>query len=370
MISLAQSSDSLGDALSDSAIVQLRHISKSYSVKNKSTATPVLKDISFSVSRGRIFGIIGRSGAGKSTLLRLINYLDQPDQGDVVVDGDILSELSNPELRQKRQKIGIIFQHFNLISTKTVFENIALPLQFLGVDPSQINVRVQELLLRVGLENFANRYPESLSGGQRQRVAIARSLATAPKLLLCDEATSALDPESTHSILKLLQSLNRELGLTIILITHEMSVIKSICHDVAVLDHGELIELGSVLQVFSQPKHPVTRALTQKAFHLELPELFACKVTENISPGSYPLFRMTFVGHAASEPMSVILFERFNVKVNILQADVEYFCDTQGDVQVGFLLSQLVGEPEAIVRAVSYLKEQGVSTEGVGYVAL
>ncbi len=353
-----------------SKIVELRNVSKSYPIKNKSFFAPVLKNVSLDVFSGRILGIIGRSGAGKSTLLRLVNHLETPDFGEVVVNGDVLDQLSPSMLRQKRQKIGVIFQHFNLISTKTVFENIALPLQFLGLKNVEIYQRVHELLIRVGLEDFAARYPDSLSGGQRQRVAIARSLATSPQLLLCDEATSALDPESTHSILKLLQSLNRELGLTIILITHEMSVIKSICHDVAVLDHGELIEIGSVLNVFSRPKHPVTQALTQKAFHLELPELFASKVSQSSFPGAYPLFRMTFVGDAASEPISITLFERFNVKVNILQADVEYFCDTEGNVQVGFLLSQLVGESSAVSEALLYLKERGVSTEGVGYVAL
>jgi D-methionine transport system ATP-binding protein len=355
-------------SMNSSEIVTLRGVSKSYVVNNK--PSPVLKNVSFSVGCGKIFGIIGRSGAGKSTLLRMINGLEKPDVGDVIVAGDNLRGLSPSLLRKKRQNVGIIFQHFNLVSTKTVFENVALPLQFLGASTTEIESRVSELLIRVGLQNFGERFPENLSGGQRQRVAIARSLATSPQLLLCDEATSSLDPESTHSILKLLQSLNRDLGITIILITHEMSVIKSICHDVAVLDQGELIETGSVLTVFSAPRHAVTKALTQKAFHLELPELFSSKIRSTPAPGCYPLFRMTFVGSVASEPMTITLFERFGVKVNILQADVEYFCDFHGDIQVGFLLSQLVGAPESIEAALAYLKEKQISAEGVGYVEL
>ena len=354
--------------MSGSKILELRNLSKSYFVKKK--WVPVLNDISLKVERGKIFGIIGRSGAGKSTLLRIMNFLERPDLGEVFVDGSSLSQLSPTQLREKRKKMGFIFQHFNLISTKTVFENVALPLQFSGMKHTEITPRVQALLLRVGLQDFDSRYPESLSGGQRQRVAIARSLASSPEILLCDEATSALDPESTLSILKLLQSLNRELGITIVLITHEMSVIKSICHDVAVLNEGMLIESGSVLRVFSNPTHEVTKTLTRKAFHLELPEVFASKVSSTPQPGSYPLVRMTFVGEVASEPMTVTLFEKFSVKVNILLADVEYFCDEKEGVQVGFLLSQLVGKNPQIDLAIQYLKENDIVVEGVGYVAL
>ncbi len=352
----------------ESPILEFRNLSKAYRVKEKYIS--VLKKISFKIDRGKIYGIIGRSGAGKSTLLRMINALERPDSGEVLVNGDDLSQLSLSSLRKKRKKIGLIFQHFNLISTKTVFENVALPLQFSGMKLPDLRSRVHELLDRVGLTGFSARYPEQLSGGQRQRVSIARSLATSPEILLCDEATSSLDPEATVSILKLLQSLNRELGISIVLITHEMSVIKSICHDVAVLNEGELIESGSVLTVFSNPKHEVTKTLIRKAFHLELPELFATKVQPVSGPGRYPLLRMTFVGRMASEPITVSLFEKFAVKINILLADVEYFCDTDGEVQVGFLLSQLVGESAGIELAIEYLRKNNINVEGVGYVAL
>ncbi len=348
--------------------LRLESVSKSYDMKGQEVS--VVKNLSLQIDQGKIFGIIGRSGAGKSTLLRLINLLEKPNSGEIFLEGEPLTLLSRKALREKRKKIGFIFQHFNLISTKTVFENVALPLQLLGIEKSKIPPEVQRLLSRVGLESFADRYPEQLSGGQRQRVAIARSLATSPQILLCDEATSALDPESTASILKLLQSLNRELGITIVLITHEMSVIKSICHDVAVLDEGKLVETGSVLKVFSEPLHPVTKTLTQKAFHLELPELFNSKIRSSWEPGSYPLYRMTFIGKSASEPITVTLFEKFGVRVNILLADVEYFCDLKEGVQVGFLLSQFVGTQEAVERAVQYLKDKSIAVEGAGYVIL
>jgi D-methionine transport system ATP-binding protein len=348
--------------------LKLESLSKSYRLNGRPVS--VVKNISLQINQGAIFGIIGRSGAGKSTLLRLINLLEKPDSGEIFLEGEALTSLSPQSLREKRKKIGFIFQHFNLISTKTVFENVALPLQLLGIEKAEIKARVEKLLNRVDLANFADRYPENLSGGQRQRVAIARSLATDPQILLCDEATSALDPESTTSILKLLQSLNRELGITIVLITHEMAVIKSICHDVAVLNEGELIETGPVVNVFSEPSHPVTKMLTQKAFHLELPELFDSKIRSSWEPGSYPLYRMTFVGKSASEPMTATLFEKFSVRVNILLADVEYFCDSHEGVQVGFLLSQFVGTQEAVEQAVEYLKDKNITVEGVGYVIL
>ncbi|MCG8710273.1 ATP-binding cassette domain-containing protein [Brenneria sp. 4F2] len=224
-------------------------------------AVHALQDISLTIPSGSIFGIIGRSGAGKSTLLRTINRLDRPTSGSVLVDGVDIGQLSEPELVGLRRRIGMIFQHFNLLSAKTVWQNVALPLKVSGVAKDQVEQRVAELLALVGLQDKRNSYPGRLSGGQKQRVGIARALATSPEILLCDEATSALDPETTQSILQLLRDINRRLGITIILITHEMSVIRAIADRVLVLEQGRIAEEGDVWQVFGSPRHEATKAL-------------------------------------------------------------------------------------------------------------
>ncbi|HEY9235522.1 MAG TPA: ATP-binding cassette domain-containing protein, partial [Phenylobacterium sp.] len=228
-------------------------------------SAPALRDVSLDIAASEVFGVIGQSGAGKSTLIRLINGLERPTAGRVVTDGEDIAALDAAGLRSLRRRVGMIFQHFNLLASKTVAANVAFPLKIAGVPPREIDGRVSELLARVGLADHAGKYPAQLSGGQKQRVGIARALASGPRVLLCDEATSALDPQTTEQILELLAQLNRELGLTIVLITHEMEVIRRVCHRVAVLDAGQVVESGEVAEVFLHPRHPVTRRLVADA---------------------------------------------------------------------------------------------------------
>ena len=238
-------------------MIELNHITKHFNHKNRQVVA--LDDVSLTVPEGRIFGVIGASGAGKSTLIRCVNLLERPSSGTVTVDGKALMKLSPSELARERRHIGMIFQHFNLLSSRTVFQNIAFPLELDGQSKQEISKRVYELLALVGLEDKAQDYPARLSGGQKQRVAIARTLASNPRVLLCDEATSALDPATTKSILALLKDINRRLNITILLITHEMRVVKNICDEVAVISSGKLIEQGPVNEVFSNPKHELTK---------------------------------------------------------------------------------------------------------------
>ena len=242
------------------SIVRLEHIGKTFS---KDQSHWSVRDVSLEVGKGKIFGIIGSSGAGKSTLLRCINFLERPTTGNVWVDGSNLNALSSGELNDVRKRIGMIFQHFNLLASRTVLENVTLPLKFTHVHKEERKQIARKFLERVGLSEKENAYPAQLSGGQKQRVAIARALVLHPTILLCDEATSALDPESTDSVLRLLKSINQELGITIILITHEMHVVRQICEDVAILSHGRLEEIGTVEQVFTQPQSLVTKGLLQ-----------------------------------------------------------------------------------------------------------
>ena len=242
-------------------MIDLQHISKTYAAAN---AAPfqALQDVSLRVARGEIFGIIGRSGAGKSTLIRMLNLLERPTSGRVLIDQEDITDLNGAALRAVRQHIGMVFQHFNLLTARTVYENVRFPLRLTGAyTREQMRARVEEVLHLVGLADQRDKYPRQLSGGQQQRVGIARALANHPKVLLCDEATSALDPETTQSILQLLRRINQELGLTIVLITHGMDVIRAVCQRVAILDHGRVVESGEVAQIFRAPQHPVTRAL-------------------------------------------------------------------------------------------------------------
>src|SRR4051794_29550062 len=241
-------------------IIRLDGVAKVFPSRRDSVAVAALDGVDLTVTRGSVLGVIGRSGAGKSTLIRLVNGLEKPSSGRVIVDGAEISALPERELRHARRSIGMIFQHFNLLSSRTAAHNIALPLEVAGYDKSAICDRVDELLDLVGLSDKRDRYPAELSGGQKQRVGIARALATKPKVLLSDEATSALDPETTRSILDLLVRINRELGLTILLITHEMAVIRSIAREVAVIDGGSIVEQGDVFDLFTRPQHPVTRS--------------------------------------------------------------------------------------------------------------
>ncbi len=339
-------------------MIQLKQITKHY-LKNKLA----LDNINLTINAGEIFGIIGRSGAGKSTLVRCMNLLEHPTSGQVIVDGNDLTLLSIKALRQARLKIGMIFQHFNLLSSRNVFRNVALPLELIGTPKKEIKAKVDRLLSLVGLQNYADSHPEQLSGGQKQRVAIARALASDPGVLLCDEATSSLDPETTVSILNLLKEINKRLGLTIVLITHEMDVIKQICDRVAVLDQGRVVEQGDVIDIFVEPKDPTTKSLTQKSLHIELPELFLKQLVPDPAPGKSPVLRLAFVGKATEEPVLVNIVREHKIIINFLQADFEYI----KECQVGFTICQLIGEAANIENALQYLHDSQVKVEVIGY---
>ncbi|HEY5524430.1 MAG TPA: ATP-binding cassette domain-containing protein, partial [Clostridium sp.] len=245
-------------------MIDIQNLNKSY--KDKNSTVEALRNISIHVNKGDIFGIIGYSGAGKSTLIRCINLLERPDSGKVIINGADITKLSEKNLRKPRQKIGMIFQHFNLLQYSTIYQNVAFPLLYTGINKKDIKKKVYELLELVGLTDKALSYPSQLSGGQKQRVAIARALANDPQILLSDEATSALDPQTTDSILNLLGKLNKKLNLTIVIITHQMAVIKEVCNRVAVIDNGEIVEQGTSIEVFIKPKHPTTRKFVDSIF--------------------------------------------------------------------------------------------------------
>ncbi|MGG4033737.1 methionine ABC transporter ATP-binding protein [Paenibacillus cisolokensis] len=314
--------------------------------------TEALTDIELTVEKGDIFGVIGHSGAGKSTLLRCVNLLERPTSGKVVVNGKEMTALREKELQQERRRIGMIFQHFNLLSTATVTDNIAFPLKLAKWRAPQIKERVDELLELVGLRDHAAKYPSQLSGGQKQRVGIARALATNPDVLLCDEATSALDPQTTQSILQLLQDINEKLGITILLITHEMHVIRSICNRVAVMDGGRIVERGDVLDVFLKPQHPVTRE-------------FVGQVSERPDGGFVSVrhdgtvLRIQFVGESTYEPVLYEVVRETDATFAILQGTVSRMKNTP----YGQLLVELRGTSGDTDRIVRRLRERGVDVE-------
>lgn len=296
-------------------MIELRTVSVSFSSGDQPVYA--VRDASLKIDPGEIFGIVGSSGAGKSTLLRTINLLERPGKGRVLLDGNDITELKGAALRRERQKIGMIFQHFNLMHTSTVFENIAFALEVAGKSRDQIRQRVPELLQLVGLADKAQAYPAQLSGGQKQRVGIARALANAPQVLLCDEPTSALDLETSASILELLKEINHRLGITMVLISHEMSVIKKICTRVAVMNQGAIIELADVHDLFATPQHEFTRQLVQHTFNLDLPP----RLTSGLQG---TLLKVLFLGDLAEHPVLSEVTRRFNVSVNILHGKIEY----------------------------------------------
>ena len=319
-------------------------------------AVRALDAIDLAIPAGTIFGIIGRSGAGKSSLLRTVNRLEEPTSGRVLVDGEPIGALDTAGLVTLRRRIGMIFQHFNLLSAKTVRQNVALPLAVAGVPKAEIGPRVDEVLRLVGLEDKAEAYPSRLSGGQKQRVGIARALVSRPEILLCDEATSALDPETTLSILSLLRDINRRLGITIVLITHEMSVIREICSDVVVLEQGRIAETGPVWRVFGSPEHPATRALLEPLTR-DLPEDLAARLQLNPVPGGATVLRITCAGEA---PDLSALAAAAGAPVRLLQAAVDR---VQGRA-VGRMLVA-VADPDAENR----LRALGLDIERIGHVA-
>ncbi|MEY9779693.1 methionine ABC transporter ATP-binding protein [Sinorhizobium fredii] len=349
----------------DDAAVVFDGVSKRFAASGESAAFTALNDVSLTVARGSITGIIGRSGAGKSTLIRLVNGLEKPTSGKVFVDGVDVGVLDEGGLRDLRRSVGMIFQHFNLLSSRTVFGNVALPLEISGMDCRAIDERVRPLLDLVGLADKHGRYPSELSGGQKQRIGIARALATEPKLLLSDEATSALDPETTQSILQLLKRINAELGLTVLLITHEMEVVKAVTSDVAVIDKGEIVERGQTFDVFTHPKHATTRALLSGLPGSKLPEAIARGLKTAAAEGDRVVVRLTFFGAAAERPLISRLIQSIGAEVNIIAGTI----DEIGGKPYGSLVVAYGADPETAARADRFFAENGLVTEVLGYVA-
>ncbi|MCA4961525.1 MULTISPECIES: methionine ABC transporter ATP-binding protein [unclassified Pseudomonas] len=321
-------------------MIEFQNVHKTYRVAGKEI--PALHPTSLTIENGQVFGLIGHSGAGKSTLLRLINRLENSTGGKIFVDGEEVTALDASSLRRFRQQVGMIFQHFNLLASKTVADNVALPLTLAGeLSRSEIDQRVAELLARVGLSDHAKKYPAQLSGGQKQRVGIARALATKPKILLCDEATSALDPQTTASVLQLLAEINRELKLTIVLITHEMDVIRRVCDQVAVMDAGVIVEQGSVADVFLHPKHPTTKRFVQEDEQIDESEQ-----RDDFAHVPGRIVRLTFQGEATYAPLLGTVARETGVDYSILAGRIDRIKDvpygqltlavTGGDMEAAF----------------------------------
>ncbi len=344
-------------------MITLTNIEKTYQSSNG--MVHALKGINLTVKQGEIFGIIGTSGAGKSTLIRCMNMLESPTTGTVTVDGQNLTALTEVELREERKKIGMIFQHFNLLSSRTVYENIAFPLELAKASKEEIHKEVMHLLNLIGLVDKKDQYPAQLSGGQKQRVGIARALANHPKVLLCDEATSALDPQTTKSILELLKNINREFGLTIVLITHEMQVIKEICHQVAVIEGGLIIEQGKVLDVFTKPQANTTKQFISAIINHNLPDFFNdIQLSPTPALNSNLIVRLSFLGHSTEEPVISGMIRRFKIDASILYGNIDHIQATP----FGTLIVELSGEPTALQHALSYLQTRELGIEVIGYV--
>lgn len=344
-------------------MIKLSGIEKTY--QGSAGSVHALKGISIEVGSGEIFGVIGKSGAGKSTLIRCINMLEKPTAGKVVVDGQDLTVLSEKDLREARKKIGMIFQHFNLLSSRTVYDNIAFPLELAGWDKQKIEAAVLPLLELVGLSDKRHQFPSQLSGGQKQRVGIARALASEPKVLLCDEATSALDPQTTQSILELLKDINQKLGLTIVLITHEMQVIKQICDRVAVIENGIIIEQGPVIDLFARPETTTTREFIRTIINYDLPDIFDATVFSPVPlPDSNLVVRVSFLGEMAKEPIIAALIRGYNVDVSILYGNIDHIQNTP----FGTLIIEITGEAALLESALQYLTARDLGVEVIGYV--
>jgi D-methionine transport system ATP-binding protein len=336
-------------------MISIKNVQKIYA--SKQGPVKAVDAVNLEINEGEIFGVIGYSGAGKSTLIRMLNGLEIPSDGTITVANRVVSKIKGSALRQARQEISMIFQHFNLLWSRTVKENIAFPLEIAGISKADRINRVDELIKLVGLEGREDAYPSELSGGQKQRVGIARALANNPKVLLCDEATSALDPQTTDSILDLLVDINKRLGLTIVLITHEMHVIQKICHRVAVMEGGRIVELGSVLEVFRNPQQPITKRFVQQVTEPEETKETADHLIERYPEGK--VVQLTFVGEAAEQPLITNLIRHHEVTVNILQGKIN---QTQNG-SYGTLFIHLDGEAKEINSAIEYIRSQLVGVE-------
>lgn len=345
-------------------MIKLDHITQTYKAP-EGREFKALDDVSIEIRPGEIFGIIGRSGAGKSTLVRCINLLNRPSEGTVTVDGKNLTELSEDELRESRRSIGMIFQHFNLLSSRTVYDNVALPLELVGTPKNVIREKVEPLLKLVGLTEHAHKYPSQLSGGQKQRVGIARALTNDPKVLLSDEATSALDPETTVATLALLKRINKELGLTIVMITHEMQVVKQICERVVVMNYGKIVEQGKVVDIFMSPQHETTKALIGNVMARDMPasilDRFRKARENHPNSDAVYLLRLAFSGNEVTRPVISECSRRFNLDFNILRGTVD---DVQGQT-LGSLTVLIEAESSVFIEAVNFLRENGVVVEEI-----
>ncbi|MDV2686543.1 methionine ABC transporter ATP-binding protein [Alkalihalophilus lindianensis] len=331
-------------------MIEIKSVTKEY--KTKKGTVKGVDNVSLEIDQGEIFGIVGYSGAGKSSLLRCINLMEKPTSGEIFVDGVNLVKLNASKLRKSRQKIGMIFQHFYLATSKTVFDNVYFALKAAGKSKTESQKKVLDLLELVGLADKAQHYPSQLSGGQKQRVGIARALANDPKVLLCDEATSALDPSTTQAILKLLKDINEKLGLTIVLITHEMEVVKEICDRMAVMEEGKVIELGSVYQLFAQPKENLTKEFIDGVMQFKLPQALVgkCKGT---------IVKIHFRGRIAEESVVSDVLKGFNVRANILHGKIEYI----KEVPLGVFIMELKGTSDEVERVLTYLNDKAVGVE-------
>ena len=331
-------------------MIEIKNLKKVYS--GEEGDVEALTGIDLQVEPGEIFGLIGPSGAGKSSFIRCLNLLEEPTAGQIIIDGQDLTALNTKELRDARKELGMIFQNFNLLNSRTVADNVAFPLEIADQNKKDIEAKVNELLELVGLADKAESYPSQLSGGQQQRVGIARALANDPKVLLCDEATSSLDPETTHAILDLLRDINEKLGITIVLITHEMEVIKEICTKVAVLEQGEVVEIGDVIDIFTKPEAQVTKKFVQRIINANVPEELLSRVTvENPEHGR--LIKICFVGDSASEPLVSDLVHQYQIDANILYGNIDKI---QG-IPFGTLIIELTGDLDQIEAAINFLQQ-------------
>ncbi|MEX6157569.1 methionine ABC transporter ATP-binding protein [Providencia manganoxydans] len=331
-------------------MITFKNIEKIYQKEGQSLTA--LQNVNLQINEGEIFGFIGYSGAGKSTLIRLVNQLEKPSSGEVIINGQNIAHHSAAEIRAHKKSIGMIFQHFNLLETKTVAQNIAMPLLLSGVSKQEIERRIDDILAYVELSDKKHQYPGQLSGGQKQRVGIARALINNPKILLCDEATSALDPQTTLSILSLLKKINREQKITILLVTHEMEVIEQICHRVAVMENGRVVEEGSVLDIFANPQQPTTQKFVRTVLNEEIPK----RVLDNLEH-QHNVYRLEFLGASAQQPVVNELILQDKIKINILFANMKEI----SGVVLGSMFVQIVGEENNIRDGIEFLRQRGVA---------
>ena len=333
-------------------MIEILNVEKVF--KNKKSEVHALRNVSLKVEKGDIFGIVGYSGAGKSTLLRLVNLLEKPTSGSVKIEGKEIINLSEKELNILRKNIGMVFQQFNLLESQTVYQNLKIPLIISGAPKKSIDKRIEELLDFVGLKDKKNSSVSKLSGGQKQRIGIARALATHPKILLCDEATSALDPKTTKSILELLKKINNEFGITILLITHEMEVVKEICNRVAVMQDGEIKEQGNIIEIFTNPQENITKNFISSIINNNIPESLKEELDLNL-----PVVKLTFLGEKSGQPLISEINKKFDISTKILSASVNEL----GNTILGVLVVQLEGNPAIINEVEEFIKNRGVKIE-------